>query len=125
MSSDVRSSPGARVPCRPMCAVDRLRGRAIHARELRDRRRSQSDIHQDEDVHVPGARRLAPVVEQIRRLDWPVSPAAQARAGAQALQLFDSWVGCLSPHDYRTYVQAHTKRAVSLASESEVPLIIR
>jgi uroporphyrinogen decarboxylase len=49
--------------------------------------------------------------------------AAQARAGAQALQLFDSWVGCLSPHDYRTYVQAHTKRAVSLASESEVPLI--
>ena len=49
--------------------------------------------------------------------------AAQARAGAQALQLFDSWVGCLSPQDYRTYVQPHTKRALSLASESGVPLI--
>ena len=49
--------------------------------------------------------------------------AAQARAGAHAVQLFDSWVGCLSPHDYRAYVQPHTKRAVSLASEGGVPLI--
>src|SRR5881409_1616538 len=29
----------------------------------------------------------------------------------------------VSPHDYRTYVQPHTKRAVSLASEGGVPLI--
>src|SRR5207249_10380446 len=29
--------------------------------------------------------------------------AGQARAGARALQLFDSWVGCLSPADYATY----------------------
>lgn len=35
---------------------------------------------------------------------------AQADAGAQALQLFDSWVGCLSPHDYQTFVQPHMKR---------------
>ena len=49
--------------------------------------------------------------------------AAQARAGAQALQLFDSWVGCLSPDDYRTYVQPHSRRALSLASAAEVPLI--
>src|SRR5204863_1492619 len=49
--------------------------------------------------------------------------AAQARAGAHALQLFDSWVGCLSPHDYRTYVQPHTKRVLSRASEAGVPLI--
>ena len=49
--------------------------------------------------------------------------AAQARAGAQALQLFDSWVGCLSPHDYRTYVQPHSRRALALAAESGVPVI--
>jgi uroporphyrinogen decarboxylase len=49
--------------------------------------------------------------------------AAQARAGAQALQLFDSWVGCLSPHDYRTYVQQHSRRALALAAESNVPVI--
>ncbi|HET8712944.1 MAG TPA: uroporphyrinogen decarboxylase [Gemmatimonadales bacterium] len=50
--------------------------------------------------------------------------AAQARAGAQALQLFDSWVGCLSPGDYRTYVAPHSRRALTLASAGgAVPLI--
>jgi len=49
--------------------------------------------------------------------------AAQARAGAQALQLFDSWVGCLSPDDYRTYVQPHSRKALALASAAKVPLI--
>jgi uroporphyrinogen decarboxylase len=49
--------------------------------------------------------------------------AAQARAGAQALQLFDSWAGCLSPDDYRTYVQQHSRRALSLAAQGGVPLI--
>jgi uroporphyrinogen decarboxylase len=34
---------------------------------------------------------------------------AQIAAGAQAVQLFDSWVGCLSPHDYKTYVQSHVR----------------
>ncbi len=49
--------------------------------------------------------------------------AAQARAGAQALQLFDSWVGCLSPDDYRTFVQPHSRKALALANASKVPLI--
>jgi len=49
--------------------------------------------------------------------------AAQARAGAQALQLFDSWVGSLSPQDYRTYVLPHSRRALALASEAGVPVI--
>jgi uroporphyrinogen decarboxylase len=49
--------------------------------------------------------------------------AGQARAGAQALQLFDSWVGCLSPDDYRTYVQPHTTRALRLAGAAGVPTI--
>ncbi|RMF93676.1 MAG: uroporphyrinogen decarboxylase [Nitrospinota bacterium] len=33
----------------------------------------------------------------------------QVKAGAQALQLFDSWVGCLSPSDYREFVLPHTR----------------
>jgi uroporphyrinogen decarboxylase len=49
--------------------------------------------------------------------------AAQARAGAQALQLFDSWIGALSPYDYRTYVQPHSKRALALAAGGQVPVI--
>jgi uroporphyrinogen decarboxylase len=49
--------------------------------------------------------------------------AAQARAGAEALQLFDSWVGCLSPDDYRSYVLPHSRKAIALARGSGVPLI--
>jgi len=49
--------------------------------------------------------------------------AAQARAGARALQLFDSWVGCLSPADYVSYVFPHSQRALELARQSGVPVI--
>jgi uroporphyrinogen decarboxylase len=34
---------------------------------------------------------------------------AQIAAGADAVQLFDSWVGCLSPDDYDEYVKPHMK----------------
>ncbi|MFL6228296.1 MAG: uroporphyrinogen decarboxylase [Pyrinomonadaceae bacterium] len=37
---------------------------------------------------------------------------AQIDAGAQAVQLFDSWVGCLSPADYREYVLPHTRAVI-------------
>src|SRR2546430_5018462 len=49
--------------------------------------------------------------------------AAQADAGARALQLFDSWVGCLSPADYANYVFPHSQRALELAGASGVPVI--
>ncbi len=37
---------------------------------------------------------------------------AQIAAGAQVVQLFDSWVGCLSPDDYREYVLPHTQSVI-------------
>ncbi len=37
---------------------------------------------------------------------------AQIDAGAQAVQIFDSWVGCLSPADYRDYVLPHTRSVI-------------
>jgi uroporphyrinogen decarboxylase len=48
---------------------------------------------------------------------------AQARAGANALQLFDSWVGQLSPDDYREYVMPYSRAALETAREAGVPLI--
>jgi uroporphyrinogen decarboxylase len=37
---------------------------------------------------------------------------AQLDAGAQAVQLFDSWVGCLSPTDYSEFVLPHTRSII-------------
>lgn len=37
---------------------------------------------------------------------------AQIEAGAQAVQLFDSWVGALGPDDYREYVLPHTREVI-------------
>jgi uroporphyrinogen decarboxylase len=39
--------------------------------------------------------------------------ARQVAAGAQAVQLFDTWVGCLAPDDYRTFVLPHTRRVIA------------
>jgi uroporphyrinogen decarboxylase len=47
---------------------------------------------------------------------------AQAAAGAQALQVFDSWVGTLSPPDYRRFVQPHMARLFSRLDPT-IPLI--
>lgn len=48
---------------------------------------------------------------------------AQAEAGAQALQVFDSWAGALSPADYREYVLPYTRRAIEAAQATGVPVI--
>src|SRR5213082_3231895 len=49
--------------------------------------------------------------------------AAQVRAGADAIQVFDSWVGCLSVEDYRRYVLAHVTDLVKRLQKSKVPVI--
>jgi uroporphyrinogen decarboxylase len=48
---------------------------------------------------------------------------AQARAGAHVLQLFDSWVGILSPADYRQLVKPYTEQAIAIARQANVPII--
>ncbi|MCC6802450.1 MAG: uroporphyrinogen decarboxylase, partial [Anaerolineae bacterium] len=48
---------------------------------------------------------------------------AQAKAGAQVLQLFDSWVGQLAPQDYRQHVMPYSRRAIEIARAGGVPII--
>jgi uroporphyrinogen decarboxylase len=48
---------------------------------------------------------------------------AQVAAGAQALQIFDSWAGALGGGDYREFVLPHTKRIFDGVAGSGVPLI--
>ena len=48
---------------------------------------------------------------------------AQIRAGAQAVQLFDSWIGALSPRDYREFVLPHSKKIFDALVATGVPRI--
>lgn len=49
--------------------------------------------------------------------------ADQVKAGADAIQIFDSWVGCLSVEDYRRYVFPHTSLLVQKVKKTGVPVI--
>ncbi|MDP2180963.1 MAG: uroporphyrinogen decarboxylase [Actinomycetota bacterium] len=48
---------------------------------------------------------------------------AQIEAGAQAVQVFDSWVGYLSPSDYERSVLPHTTRVIAEVGKTGVPVI--
>src|SRR5438552_3588281 len=49
--------------------------------------------------------------------------AGQVRAGADAIQIFDSWVGCLSVDDYRRYVLPRTSELVKCLQNTHAPII--
>ena len=49
--------------------------------------------------------------------------AEQVRAGADVIQIFDSWVGCLSVEDYRRYVLPHVTGMVKKLQKTGAPII--
>jgi uroporphyrinogen decarboxylase len=63
--------------------------------------------------------------ELMRRIVRVLSPfaAAQVSAGADAIQAFDSWVGCLSPADYARFVLPHTRTLISEIKATGAPVI--
>jgi uroporphyrinogen decarboxylase len=48
---------------------------------------------------------------------------AQVAAGAQAVQLFDSWVGAICPEDYREFVLPYTRAVLGGVGPAGVPVI--
>jgi uroporphyrinogen decarboxylase len=48
---------------------------------------------------------------------------AQVAAGAQAIQLFDSWAGALAPHEYREFALPYMARAARMVRSTGVPVI--
>ena len=47
----------------------------------------------------------------------------QARAGANVVQVFDSWAGALSPRDYARFAAPYTRQVIARAQQSGVPVI--
>jgi uroporphyrinogen decarboxylase len=52
------------------------------------------------------------------------SLCGQVRAGADAVQLFDSWAGALSPRDYERFALPATRRVLATVSDLGVPTIL-
>jgi uroporphyrinogen decarboxylase len=48
---------------------------------------------------------------------------AQAAAGAQALQIFDSWAGVLAPGDFERFALPYVKRIIADLKDTGVPII--
>jgi uroporphyrinogen decarboxylase len=48
---------------------------------------------------------------------------AQVRAGAEVIQLFDSWAGALSPQDYRKFAAPYSTRIIKAVKKTGVPVI--
>ena len=61
---------------------------------------------------------MGKISEVVRRL-----LRAQVAAGAQAVQLFDSWIGALSPADYKTHVAPHVRHILKDLETTGVPVI--
>ena len=47
----------------------------------------------------------------------------QIGAGAQAVQVFDSWIGALNPSDYENFVLPYSQRVLTAAKHAGVPVI--
>ena len=101
-------------PARPARARRAGRGHrllrcAVHPRLLPDRGPAVARLRDGEGVHVSRAGGLARA-DGAPLDDGQHLPAAQVDAGAEVVQLFDSWVGGLGPADYATFVQPHVRR---------------
>jgi uroporphyrinogen decarboxylase len=74
----------------------------IEGRPSRDFAIAKAFMYREPDAwHALMARLSTMVIDYLR---------AQVDAGAQVVQLFDSWVGGLGPADYQAYVQPHVRR---------------
>jgi len=49
--------------------------------------------------------------------------SSQVHAGAQAVQLFDSWAGILAPYDYENIIFPYVKSAIKALKKFDVPVI--
>ena len=64
----------------------------------------------------------AALMEKITTMDMEYLNA-QIKAGAQAIQIFDTWGGMLSPADYERYVLPYTQRLINGLNRDNVPVI--
>ena len=87
----------------------------IEGRPTRDFVRTKSLMYSAPDVWHAMLDRLASIMSTYLR--------AKIAAGADVVQLFDSWVGALSPMDYAEYVQPYSRRIFAALKDTNTPTI--
>jgi uroporphyrinogen decarboxylase len=87
----------------------------IEGRPTRDFVRTKMLMHGEPDLWHGLMDRLAGIMSTYL--------LSQVRAGVDAVQLFDSWVGALDPDDYVAYVQPYTRRVFDALRPTGVPTI--
>lgn len=65
---------------------------------------------------------FAALMEKVTMMDMEYLNA-QIKAGAQAIQIFDTWGGILSPTDYETYALPYTTKLIQGLNRTNVPII--
>jgi uroporphyrinogen decarboxylase len=88
---------------------------AIEGGPSRDFARTKTLMYGEPDAWHRLCERLARVVSAF--------VVAQVEAGAQAIQIFDSWVGALSAEDYREFALPHTAQVFAALQPTGVPTI--
>lgn len=81
----------------------------------RDLRETRLMMHQDPDAWDDLLARLADLLASYVE--------EQARAGVDAVQIFDSWIGCVSPAEYRRHLLEPTRRVLAAAARCGIPSI--
>lgn len=89
---------------------------AVEGGSTRDYRRTKTLMYSEPDTWALLMDKLGDMTAAYLR--------AQVRAGAQCVQIFDSWAGALSPLDYRRYVLPTTRRIVAELAAEQVPVIL-
>jgi uroporphyrinogen decarboxylase len=89
---------------------------AIEGGSSRDYRRAKGLMFEQPSVWASLMDKLATMTITYLR--------AQVRAGAQCVQIFDSWAGALTPLDYARHVLPATQRIVAEVSVDGTPVIV-
>ena len=117
------AAPGTRAELARSRSADRLRRRAVDADELHGGRRG----HRRPSPGRSASWWSSPSVRTRCSTGWPRTVGrfleAQVAAGAQAVQLFDSWAAALGPRDFREFALPYLAEAVRSARNAGVPVI--